>query len=103
MKLDNKQFHHYLANLMLSALIYDSAVWRYDLARLAINTTSKLKRRKPDLSIYGKFEQDLKRLPEYFLSIIFLFSTHISRLAKDQHELSTSFSERLNKVQFMKT
>ena len=99
--LDDEQFHHYLANLMLCSLITYAAILDYDLLRLKINKTAKAKRRKPELEEFNKFDENMHDAPEYFLRILFLFSKHILRLTKNQFDLTSDFDDRLNKVQFM--
>lgn len=102
LKLDDEQFHHYLANLMLCSLIYDYGMLEYDLSKLKIRNFLKKEKRKAEQDATVKFTNELKELPEYFLRILFLFSKHISRLTKNQYELTSGYSEKLNEIQFIK-
>lgn len=101
LKLDDEQFHHYLANLMLCSLIYDYGILLYDLIGLG-NKRGIKRERKTKLSDHKRFKADMKDVPEYFLRILFLFLKHILRLTKQQYELNTGFKDELNDIQFVK-
>lgn len=93
------QFHHYLANLMLCALIYDFAIAKFDSTKLFTELTSKKQRKKPNYERTDEFVNEINDLPEDFLRILFLFSNHILRIIKKQHELVDGFNQKLNIVQ----
>jgi hypothetical protein len=99
--LDSEQFHHYLANLMLCSLIYDSAMAHYDIDRYRKSRTGGKKELTKTMD--DEFKEDLKNIPEYFLRILFLFSKHILRITQDQYQLTSRFSDNLTKIQFVKT
>jgi len=103
LSLDEEQFHHYLANLMLCSYIYDSSIGSFDLDIIFNKQLSKLKKRTPHLEKRKTFGEENSDFPEYFLRILLLFSKHISRLSQNQYELTTSFSKKLNSMQFKQT
>jgi predicted transcriptional regulator len=103
LNLDDEQFHHYLANLMICSLIYDSAIAHFDHTKLFNNALPKLKKKTPHLTKRDSFREENHGIPEYFLSILLLFSKHISRLSQNQYELTTSFNKELYSMQFTQT
>ena len=99
LNLNDEQFHHYLANLMVYSLIYDSAIAEFDHNRLFINQSSKLKN-TPHLTRLDIFREKNNGLPEYFLRILLLFSKHVLDLSQKQYDLTTSFNKELSLMQF---
>lgn len=104
LELDDEQFHHYLANLMLCSLIYDSVIADFDRAELLNNLLPKLKKKNPHLQKLKYFmEKKTDNVPEYFLRILFLFSKHILKLTENQYKLTSNFNGKLNSLQFKQT
>lgn len=98
--LDSDQFNHYLANLMLCSLIYDSIMAHYDITRY--RKVKWGRKKESTKTMDEEFKEDLKNIPEYFLRILFLFSKHILRITQDQYQLTVRFSDNLTKTQFIK-
>ncbi|MEX0597681.1 MAG: hypothetical protein WD512_14410 [Candidatus Paceibacterota bacterium] len=125
--LDDDQFHHYLANLLICAFIYDYVMANFDrnllqnilkkkgfkglkhvfdeeknVSYLTIKNTrkptEKEKKERLDKSI-----EEITKYPEYFQKILILFSKHIHTILSQQYELMTNFSLIHNKAQFMMT
>jgi predicted transcriptional regulator len=96
--LDDEQFHHYLANLMLCSLIYDATALDYDLKLLY-----SIRKKMSIESYLEDFDENMKDVPEYFLRILFLFTKHILRYTRQQLELTTNLNDRLRKIQFVKS
>lgn len=103
LSLDNEQFHHYLANLMLCSYIYDTSIGSFDLDIIFNKQLSKLKKRTPHLEKRETFGGENNDFPEYFLRILLLFSKHISRLSQNQYELTNNFRKELDSMQFKQT
>lgn len=103
LNLDDEQFHHYLANLMICSLIYDSAIAHFDNIKLFNIALPKLKKKTPHLKKWDSFSEEKDGIPEYFLRILLLFSKHILRLSQNQYELTTSFNKELHSMQFKQT
>jgi hypothetical protein len=98
LSLDEEQFHHYMANLMLCSFIYDSITADFESSNLIYSHPSKLKKELLDVTKHDTFEG--KTIPEYFLRISFLFSKHILSFSKRQFELTSTFREKINGIQF---
>lgn len=103
LSLDDEQFHHYLANLMLCSYVYDTIIGSFDLNHIFNKQLPKLKKRMPYLKKSKSFKEENKEMPEYFLRILLLFSKHILRLAQNQYDLTTSFEQELKPMQFIQT
>ena len=103
LSLDDEQFHHYLANLMLCSFIYDSAIANFDGDNLFNIRLPELKKKSPHLTKRERFRDENKDTPEYFLRILLLFSKHILRLSQKQFEVTTNFNKELGIMQFTQT
>lgn len=102
LRLDDEQFHHYLANLILCSLIYLSAMMWYDLLGMQVQRFNIEDMGMSFPNMYKEFNNKMKDSPEYFLRILVLFSKHILYYTKSQYELTTNFKDKLNKIQFIK-
>lgn len=99
LKLDIEQFHHYLSNLMICSLVYDSAMLHYDLVKR--RNEKKISSKTESIKTTAdEIQEDMKKTPDYFLEILFLFSKHISQITEDQFSLTSSFQKNLTKIQY---
>ena len=101
LQLDDVQFHHYLANLMLCSLIYDYGMLLYDLDKKR-NRKQTLHKKINTTYEFDWLREDTTEIPEYVLKILILFSKHVFELTKEQYELSLGFKEEIHKIQFIK-
>lgn len=96
--LDEEQFHHYLANLMICALVYDFTIAMFEREKLRyekVENESKRQRKKMSEEDY-KHLHDTNDYPEYFLEILTLFSRHISEIINRRRQLMIKFRSSLN-------
>lgn len=89
--IDEEQFHHYFANLLLCSLIYQYAIVAFDFDRIAdfISIRENKNTKKITLTEYSEY---WKHLPVYFQRIITLFSEHITKIVNEQANLMENFS-----------
>ncbi len=106
LELDEEQFHNYLSNLLICALLYDDTVARFDMYQNWITRdqeTAKRNRKKPRLKDRIKnIEELFDEIPEEYLKVLYLFNHHVSNIVNKQEKLMNGFSEKLKQVQFKK-
>jgi len=103
LELDEEQFHHYLANLLLYSFIYDSIISHYEMNILRaerFKILDKIRKEKRYDGVKNDHVEELKSYPEYFINICFLFSKHISLMVRKQTNLLGDFNQKLNMIQF---
>ncbi len=89
--LDEKQFHHYFANLIICSLIYYNTIARFDIDR-RISLRHMGKGKSPKKETMKEFLEEWKKYPEYFQRIVALFSNHATKIASEQTNLMNDFS-----------
>jgi len=93
LELDEEQFHNYLANLLICALLYDSTVAQFDMYQNWIIQdiqTAKINRKKPRLKDRIKnIEELFDEFPEEYLKVLYLFNHHVSNIVSKQEKLMT--------------
>ena len=106
LELDEEQFHNYLANLLICALLYDYTAAKFDMYQNWVNRDkeiAKRNRKKPRLRNRIKnIEELFNEIPEEYLKVLYLFNHHISNIVTKQEKLMDGFSEKLNQIQFKK-
>ncbi len=96
--LNDEQFHHYLANVLLYFTLYFLAKMEFD------NTINWSKNRGEKL-ITKQISSQLiiKKYPEDFLQILLSFNNQIINIVEEQNNLVKGLYEYLNLLQFNKT
>lgn len=91
LSLDEEQFHHYFANLLMCALIYDYTVATFD--NIQNKHLKQTRRGKSPIKETSKeFSKKWVKYPEYFQRIAALFSKHATKIVSEQTTLMSDFS-----------
>ena len=99
--LDDEQFHHYFATLMICSLISGYAIFEFDSEKQHWNRSayqSKQNRRKIKHEFDDEYIDKLRGYPKYFQDVTILFSKHISRIIQKEHELMTGLEKEVERV-----
>jgi len=89
--IDEEQFHHYFANLLLCSLVYRYAIVAFDFDRIAHSSSNSKGKNIKKITI-KEYSEYWEHLPEYFQRIIALFSKHATKMVSEQANLMTDFS-----------
>lgn len=89
--LDDEQFHHYFANVLICALIYDYTIAKFDNIR-GINYRHSKRGKTPLKESEKEFYELWKKYPEYFQRIVALFSKHATKIVNEQTALMNDFT-----------
>lgn len=103
-ELNEEQFHHYLANLLICLTVYHHAKSDYRSTTDIINSwrrQEKRSRRKKKIDIEKEFKE-FYNYSDDFLKILFLFNRQILKILNTQFELADGVAQILNQAQFKK-
>jgi len=104
-KLNEEQFHHYFANMLIFLTVYFHAKLEHDSILRGIKTRKTMAKRvrcKPDIDDYLEGLQYYRKIPDDFLQILFIFNNSLVKIIKKENNSFESFIHTINQTQYDK-
>lgn len=98
LELDDEQFHHYFANLMILSLIYDYAISDFNNEKIFYEKKQKRRISRRGPTPIPLFIKQLNNYPPYFIEILSLFSKHVFNIVENQYSLLTDFRKQFEHI-----